>query len=323
MYIVGADGGYGYFKAVTADRRVIEPSAIAPARAIKYQSDLASNGRGLTLEQDGETWFVGQLAQLQASEPISPRARNRSMRVIQILALSALYRLGIRQERVQMVTGLPVAWYDDREKIKAALVGTHHYAINGEPCTVMIEDVLVVPQPFGSFFRMLLTPQGVLLDESGLRRERVAVIDIGTYTSDYALADQIHYVEEGSGSIPHAMARVYDLLQDRVAQRYGRELSFEEAEEAARTGYFTDRGERVYVGDLLSEVLDGVAERVVGEAQTLWGEGRDVAAVLVTGGGGAMMMNHVREVYPHAQLVPSPQMANAAGFYRYGLRKFA
>jgi plasmid segregation protein ParM len=119
------------------------------------------------------------------------------------------------------------------------------------------------------------------------------------------------------------MARVYDLLQDRVAQRCGRELSFEEAEEAARTGHFKDRGERIYVGHLLSEVLDGVAKRVVSEAQTLWGDGRDVEVILVTGGGGAMMMNHVREVYPHAQLVPSPQTANAEGFYRYGLRRFA
>jgi hypothetical protein len=129
-------------------------------------------------------------------------------------------------------------------------------------------------------------------------------------------------VESGSGSIPYAMSRVYELTQDHVAQQFGRELTFREAEDAAQTGYITDRGEDIYVGDLLTGVLDGVAERVIGEAQTLWGDGRDLAAVLVTGGGGPVLMDHIRAVYPHARLVPNPQMANCAGFYRYGLRQF-
>ncbi len=322
MFLTAIDGGYGYVKAVCHNKRIIEPSLVAPALTIKYESGLADNGSGMTLELDGKAWFVGRLAQLQAADPISPRARERSAHVMRVLTLAALYRLGITRGGVRMVTGLPVAWFGDRDKLTATLTGSHHYRVNGETCDVDVAEALAVPQPFGSYFRMLLTPDGVLLDEDGLRRERVAVLDVGTYTSDYALADRLRYVEAGSGSIPYAMSRVYELLQDHVARRYDRELTFREAEEAAQTGYITDRGERLYVGDLLDEVLDGVAERVIGEAQTLWGAGRDLAAVLVTGGGGPRLMERIRAVYPHARLAPSPQMANVEGFYRYGLRKF-
>jgi hypothetical protein len=71
--------------------------------------------------------------------------------------------------------------------------------------------VLVVPQPFGSLFRALLSPTGVLADPDGLAGGRVAVLDIGMHTTDYALADALRYVERRSGSIPVAMARVYEL----------------------------------------------------------------------------------------------------------------
>ncbi len=322
MNLIAIDGGYGYVKAQSRERKIVEPSLVAPALTIKYRNDLADDGRGLTLELDGRAWFVGQLAQLQASDPISPRARERSAHVLRVLTLAALYRLGVTRGMTRLVTGLPVAWFEDKDDLRSSLTGFHQYAVNGERCAVEIAEVLVVPQPFGSYFRTLLSPNGALVGEQGLWQARVAVLDIGTYTSDYALADHLHYVESGSGSIPYAMSRVYELMQDHVAQRFGRELTFREAEEAAQTGYITDRGEDIYVGDLLNGVLDGVAERVIGEAQTLWGDGRDLAAVLVTGGGGPVLMDHIRAVYPHARLVPNPQVANCTGFYRYGLRQF-
>jgi len=322
MNLIAIDGGYGYVKAQSRERKIVEPSLVAPALTIKYRNALAENGTGLTLELDGQAWFVGHLAQLQATDPISPRARERSAHVLRVLTLAALYRLGVTRGTTRLVTGLPVAWFEDKDDLRSSLTGFHQYAVNGERCAVEIAEVLVIPQPFGSYFRTLLSPDGALVDAQGLWQARVAVLDIGTYTSDYALADHLHYVESSSGSIPYAMSRVYELIQDHVAQRFGRELTFRAAEDAAQTGYITDRGEDIYVGDLLNGVLDGVAERVIGEAQTLWGDGRDLAAVLVTGGGGPVLMDHIRAVYPHARLVPNPQMANTEGFYRYGLRQF-
>jgi hypothetical protein len=81
-------------------------------------------------------------------------------------------------------------------------------------------------------------------------------------------------------------------------------------------------GRREPVADLVAGALAGVAQEILGEAVTLWGDGRDLLALLVTGGGGPALLERVRTIYPHARLVANPQTANAEGFYRYALRKF-
>lgn len=320
--VIGLDIGYGYTKAVSGNGISTLPSVIGPAVTIKYHDDLAGNGRGLTLETDGKAWFVGQQARLQSPFTISPRARERDPEVVRLLALAALCQVNANGDTVRMVTGLPVEWYADRDKLIRSLTGFHAFATNGQRQTVNIASVLVVPQPFGSLFRALLSPAGVLTDPDGLSGGRVAVLDIGMHTTDYALADALRYVEPRSGSIPVAMARVYELVRRGVTERHGLTLSLQDAEDATRTGYVTVYGRREPVTDLVAGALEGVAQEVLGEAVTLWGDGRDLLAVLVTGGGGPALLERVRAIYPHARLAPNPQTANAEGFYRYALRKF-
>ncbi len=320
--VIGLDIGYGYTKAVSNTGIATLPSVIGPAVTIKYHDDLAGNGRGLTLEADGTAWFVGQQARLQSPFTISPRARERDPEVVRLLALAALCQVNANGNTVRMVTGLPVEWYADREKLARTLTGFHNFTSNGQPQVINIAGVLVVPQPFGSLFRALLSPMGVLTDSDGLAAGRVAVLDIGMHTTDYALADALRYVEPRSGSIPVAMARVYELVRRGVTERHSLMLSLQDAEDAARTGFVTVYGRREPVADLVASALEGVAQEVLGEAVTLWGDGRDLLAVLVTGGGGPALLERIRAVYPHARLAPNPQTANAEGFYRYALRKF-
>jgi plasmid segregation protein ParM len=321
-HIVGLDIGYGFTKAVSGQRRTTERSLVGPAVTIKYHNELSSNGHGLRLEADGKRWFLGELARRQSPFTISPRARERDSQLIHTLTRGALYRLGITDGTVHLITGLPVAWYPDREHLIEMLMGNHRYTVQGTPCEVEIADVRVVPQPFGSYFRVLLSPKGQFTDTDRLARERVAILDIGTHTTDYALADTFDYVEPRSGSIPVAMARVYELVQRAVAERFSLELSLADAEQATRNGTVTVYGERESLHDVVPGAVDAVAQQILAEATTLWGDGRDLAAVLVTGGGGRALLGQIQARYPHARLVPEPQLANAKGFYRYALRKF-
>ena len=319
--IVGYDGGYGYAKGASERGVAVLPAALAPAVEIRYRSDLHSNGAGLTVQVDGKPWFVGELARRQGLNPISPRTRERSAEFERVLLVAALHELDAR-ESVALVAGRPVAWYGDRGTLETALRGYHHAEVNGELAVYNVTDAKIVPQPFGTLFGVILDEEGALLDPDGLRDGQVAILDVGMYTSDYAVSDALHYVEERSGSIPYAMSNVYGLLQKRLSYRYGRELTLEEAEETAKERGFRDWGEWEAVDDYVEAALEQVAERVVGEAQTLWGDGRDLDTVLVTGGGGAAMFEAVRARFPQAQLVEAAQTANARGFYRYAVRCF-
>jgi plasmid segregation protein ParM len=296
-------------------------SLIGPAIEIKYHNDLISNGHGLAIQVEGKRWFVGDLARLQSPFTVSPRARDRDPEIIRVLMLAALHEIGASGE-VKLVTGLPVSWYGDREKLARSLRGPHVHSVNGEEHQVTISEVLVIPQPFGSFFRMLLSGTGRLPDESiPLTRQRVAVIDVGTHTTDYALADALRYVEPKSSSIEVAMGRVYELVQRAVGEQI-REIDFQEAEEAVQTGEVLMRGRPHDVSSFVDEAVAQVGAQIVGQARTLWGTGDDLASVLLTGGGAEIFLATVRAAYPHAHIMPEPQMANADGFYRYGIRKF-
>jgi plasmid segregation protein ParM len=295
---------------------------VGPSVDIKYQNGLITAGRGLEVEIGDRRQFVGDLARLQSPFTASPLARERDLDIVRTLALAAIHQVHADGGLVELVTGLPVSWYDDRGVLVDALVGRHDYRVNGNDISVKIEDVHVVPQPFGTLFAVLLTEKGVLGDPERLADRKVAVIDVGTYTTDYALSDALRYIETRSGSTEAAMAQVYRMLQRKVEQEYGIDIDLAEAELAARDGAITAYGEAINVSPLVRAAIDDVAETIVAEAESLWPDrGRTFAQVFVTGGGAPLMYGSLVDVFPHACLVGEPQMANADGFYRYGLFK--
>ncbi len=321
---VGLDVGYGYTKGSGEGRVIVTlPSIVGPAIEVKYHNDLIGNGQGLEIALDGGRWFVGEAARLQSPSPTSPQARKRDLGLVRLLALGALTNLGITGGAVKMVTGLPVGWYADKDALETGLRGPHVYEVNGKPCRVDVADVVIVPQPFGTFFREIQRPDGTLDSATQeWRRARVGILDVGTHTTDYALSDYMRYVEPRSGSINRAMMRVYELVRDAVLNNHDRDASIQDIETATRSGRLPHRGGSIDVSGFVAQARQAVGQAVVGQARTLWGDGDDLAVVLVTGGGGGFFLPMIQEAFPHARIVGEAQAANAVGFYRYAVRKF-
>jgi plasmid segregation protein ParM len=186
---------------------------------------------------------------------------------------------------------------------------------------VTIEQVHVVPQPFGSLFRALISPEGRVTDPEGLATCKVGVLDIGTHTTDAILSDHLTYVEVHSGSIPVATGQLYDLVRRAVADRYDLELTRPEIADVVETGKATAFGKQLNARHLVDEARASVARQVVAFAQTLWGDAKTYATIILTGGGGVYFEPQVRAAFPHAHLAADAQLANAQGFYRYGALK--
>jgi plasmid segregation protein ParM len=240
------------------------------------------------------------------------------LEIVKTLALASLARLDVAGD-VVLVTGLPVAWYDDHDMVEAELTRTFDFVVNGKARTINVTQTYVVPQPFGTLFRALLNDKGEVIDPQGLARREVAIIDVGTYTTDYSLSDRLRYVEPRSGSTQNAMAEVYRLLQRAIASRYDLDLPLHKVERAFREGSVTLMGKTIQIQPLISEAIRSVGDAVVAHAESLWPDrARSYARVMVTGGGGAAFYELLRSVYPHAHLAQNAQLANAQGFQRYG-----
>lgn len=322
---VGLNIGYGWTKAVHNTRSVLFESQIAPAVTVQYHADLLTNGHDLEIELEGQRWLVGEWARLHSRELISPRSRERDPVMTRALAGAALHRLGLDgAEPVKLVTGLPVRWFrQDQDTFKKLLKGAQRLTVNGTPVTYQIEDVIVMPEAYGTLYRVLLDANGVLVDKGNIRDQKVAILDIGTYTTNLVLVDQTRYIEYGSRSETVGMAAAYELIQRKLAELPdGREVDFREAEQIARTWKLQVRGEERDVQVIVADALISIVRTILSHVSTLWGGGADLTVVLVTGGGGEILLPYIQQRYAHARLVTDAQMANAEGFYRYALLKF-
>lgn len=342
--IVGVDIGYGYTKAASGSREVAFPSVVGKAERIRYQVDLDRPlgdqegggaggigdgiGDGIAIITEEGDRFVGELALLQSRIHWTLLDRSRvqdpSARLLFLSALSELVGAADQEVSIRVVTGLPVQWYADREKMVEQLGGRHVLRrVNGRQVVqrFSVAEVLVMPQPFGSLFNTILGPHGQIVDEA-LARGRLGVVDIGTFTTDYVLVDGLRYIEKGSGSISTAMSRAYQLIGRSLLDTFGLDLRLHEVDRAVRRGAVTVFGEERDIAWLARPALDAVAEEVLAQAGTLWGDGRDLKAILVTGGGAVALGDRIGRRYPHARVLPDAPMANVRGFERYGLRRW-
>lgn len=329
--IVGIDIGYGYTKAVGGAAEVVFPSVVGKAERIQYESDLqpaAAHDAGIALVTEEGDRFVGELALLQSRVQWTLLDRSRvedpSARLLFLAALSELAGPDRSLPQLRIVTGLPVKWYADRNKVVEQLQGKHVVRrVNGSELVqrFSVAEVLVVPQPFGSLFDTILGSEGQIVDED-LARGRLGVIDIGTYTTDYVLVDGLRYIEHGSGSISTGLARGYQLLSRSFLDSFGLDMRLHEIDRAVRAGYVTLFGEQRSIDWLVGPVFDALAAEILAQAGTLWGDGRDLQAILVTGGGAMALGEHVRRRFAHARILPDAPLANVRGFQKYGRRKW-
>jgi plasmid segregation protein ParM len=327
--IAGINTGYGWTKAISGAASVCFESVIAPATDLKFKptEDMMIGGNGgVKIGYHGQEWFVGSMARLHSSIEIEPRARARDKTMQRVLTLAALYKLGIKSGEVNLVTGLPVRWYEqDKDELAAMLMGTHGFAVEGVRHSLYIPKVVVVPEAFGTYYKTIVNENGVFVDAEGLRNADVGILDIGTFTTNYIhIAPGPRYAEDGSHSIKVGMGRVYEQLQETVYARCERELSFREAEDLVinEQQQIRGKGKMHSIADLIGSALSSIATAILSEAKTQWGYGDGLAAILVTGGGGQALFPYVQQIYSHAHLVDDPQMANAQGFHRYAIRKF-
>jgi plasmid segregation protein ParM len=313
---------------------VVFPSIIGKAERIRYQEDLRCQQylpkwSGLSLLTEEGDHFVGELALLQSRVQWTlldrSRVEDHSARLLFLAALCELAREDTEAvSDLRVVTGLPVKWYDDREKVVRQFQGKHIVRLAQERNSVQhlsVTDVLVVPQPFGSLFDVILNDDGKIVAEV-LARSRIGVIDIGTYTTDYVLVDSLRYIEHGSGSISTGMSKAYQLIGRSLLDTFGLDLGLHEVDRIVRKGAVTVFGEDRCVDWLSAPVFNAIGEEVLAYAGTLWGEGRDLQTILVTGGGALVLFDLIQHRYRHAQILNDAALANVKGFEKYGLRRW-
>lgn len=315
---VGIDVGYGQTKALSSTgASVVFPSAVGLSDHQAFR--LHVNGRTASVAQDrtvcvdGVPYLVGEPAVRHARTVVQPRDRDwLESPPYRILWHAALESVLLPGTSPTIVTGLPVSFYHDRERLQ------HVVSRVLEERRITAAQIKVVPQPFGSFFDAVFDPHGQIVDDTRILRH-LGLIDVGYFTTDIVEVHELEYVQKGSGSIGVGVATMLDTLRSLLTEHFGRVVDAQEAEQVLRTQRLRIKGHEHDTGVLCELAVREAALAIVTYVRQLWGSGDQLDQMLLTGGGGPLVHAFLAEQLPLLHVAPTPLLANARGYVRYAL----
>ncbi len=318
---IGLDVGYSAVKAIAGNRRVTFPSVVGTPDKARFSLNRADTGDIILMEPAHVLVGAGAVVQSRHLKRREDRGWIESTEWYH-LALAAFTELTTATSvELRIVTGLPVAFYSDKDRVRDRLLGEHRTTRDGRRAqSLKIVDCRVTLQPFGALLAEALDDRGRIADQD-LATGFVGVIDIGGKTTNLLSVYRLSEIGRETASVSvgvWSVARaVKDYLADRCPDLELRDHQVLNAIMARQVKYF---GEPVDLDRVVDAALSPMAEQVVAEATQLWNGAAGLDVILVTGGGALLLGQAIKAHFRHARVVSDPVFANALGFWRLAQR---
>jgi len=318
----GLDVGYSAVKAIGNDRRVTFPSVVGTPDRARFSLDGAGENDIILNLADG-TFLVGQGAVEQSR--FAPRWEDRDW-----ITSAEYYRLVLATFtelttatscELTVVTGLPVAYYGDKDKLRDLLLGEHRAAREGRRSQVFrVGDCRVIPQPFGSLLSLALDNRGRVADTE-LATGKIGIVDVGGKTTNLLSVNRLAEIARETASVNvgswDAARMVRDYLSNHCPDLVLRDHQVIEAMIARSVAYYDGK---VDLGPVVDAALEPMAAQIVAQATQLWNAGASLSAILVSGGGALLLGPVIKKRFRHARVVEDPVFANASGYWKFAQR---
>lgn len=279
------------------------------------------------LEHGGQSYFTGRLAVEQCSDATAQRGdveRYWNRHTLRLLLAQVAGLVRDRDLVIRVVTGLPVALWsrDAMRQVQRSLIGTHAIRLNGRDRTVTIDSVAVLMEGAGAV---------IAYGKSGDMPQYVA--DIGGRTTDLFKSHGMKPVIDRCVGYPVGVEKAGDLLNEVVAERFGRTLLPDERQRILRA--FASRsalptiyasGQPINFNGLVESAVQRVGDEILSFVSQHWrvsdrsGIASDAGQVLLVGGGAHYFQSLFQSAIPHLAVPPVPELANAEGYLKFGQR---
>jgi len=317
---IGLDVGYSETKAVSGERRVNLPSIVGTPDRARFSVNGTDN---LILSlTTGKSFQVGQAAVTQSRFVDRQEDRNWiSSEAYQALMLAAFTELTPATVEAVVVSGLPVAFYSDKDTLRNRLLGEHRVTREGRRAQLFrVTEARVIPQPFGTLLAAALDNGGRIADQT-LAAGSVGVIDCGGKTTNLLSVSRLAEISHETASINLGAWDVARAVGNWITDNCpGLDLRDHQLMQAIIGRQATYYGEPVDLSAIVAETLQPMADQVVAQAGQLWNGGAGLAAILVTGGGALLLGPQIRAKFRHARVVDDPVFANALGYWKFAQR---
>lgn len=332
MEIRGIDIGFGFTKITNGRESLLFKSVIGEAADIQFREQLLNATTiepNLQLEIDGHNIFVGEMAERQSKGRAFTLDQNQMIsKFAKTLALTALSQMVERNVPVKLITGLPVSYYRKyKDELGAQLTGRHTIKVadaagNLQETVISVDNVRVVPQPFGSVFDLIFNDIGKASERRFLQ-EKIGVIDIGFRTADYTVCDKTRYSERGSQTTDSGIAKAFSIIAAVLQEKSGVNIELYRLYGAVNRGSIKIRGKLYDIKPMVQHAFTQLASAVAAEAERLWADDWDIDVIVVTGGGGAVLYPHLQPLLSGELLAidttKDARLNNVRGYWKYGV----
>ncbi|MBN1814553.1 MAG: ParM/StbA family protein [Anaerolineae bacterium] len=342
-FYIGLDPGFGGAKAACVREGGVQvatvPSVVGVGSTDIGMLSLGKVGRRRRTQQPDEVTFDGisYLVGENVARYARPVERMDFLRLsdgpeLRALFYDVIFRLlGKGHHEASIMAGLPVEVMADKALARSTLrglrgwmVGEHAYTIDGGEIKLDITNVLVMAQPAGTYFAWGLNDHGRWGRSKPDLRAPVAICDIGFCTLDLFVVEGGEVVGRFTGGDTMGMRRAAELLIQGVRSGYGLDLSLHQADaliQQKKPWLHTPQGE-MDLSAQVDQARDTTAAAVVSYVERQWGNGRQFAHLLFTGGGAEALRGMLLRQYPEGVVLSDPVTANALGLARYAARVF-
>lgn len=324
MQAVGIDPGRGYTQAVgPKGERVLFPSIVgAPSEAYygALLGELERNGRYKVRHDwvDGSKPCSAQLDRVVGVEAdtagLSSWAtwhRQRPDEDLFAFVAAALYKIGVEGD-IALAIGSPVAYYPtEHEMLANKLSGS--WDINGR--RINVRHVAVIPEPAAAVYHLGLTIEGAVRDMEYFR-QKVAVLDIGTHSTDGVLVEKGQYRTAACFTEQYAVRQILECLSRYLSDHYNVSIPPHRLTQELRQGWVSINTYRVDLSEVIQQaVADNVAP-ILRAVTKAWANEPLERAVMV-GGGAYCYGNAIRGALPHFRIPDEPEWSIALGLRAY------
>lgn len=319
----GLDLGYSATKIVWGlGKQSSFPSVVGTPDRARFSINGA--GGDIVLETGGATWLVGQgaIEQSRFVDRREDRLWIESDAYYRLFLAAMTEATGATTVDLTVVTGLPVAFYSDKDRVRDRLLGEHRATREGRRAGQIfrVKDCRVIPQPFGALLAVALDNQGRVIDQD-LATGAVGVIDVGGKTTNLLSVNRMSEIGRETASVNvgawDVVRAVREFLTEQCPNLELRDHQVIEAIIAGRVRYY---GDPVDLADVVEQAVEPLAAQVIAEATQLWNGGAGLDAILISGGGALLLGGHVKRHFRHARVTSDPIFANARGFWKFAQR---
>ena len=316
---IGLDIGYSNTKIISGDRRASFPSVVGTPDKARF----SLNGTDAIVLEEPDRALIGQEAVAQ-SRFLRRREDRKFTQSAEwgMLFLAALTEMTkATSANLVVVTGLPVAFYDDKARVQDRLLGNHRVRREDRAAqSFQVEDVRVIPQPFGALLNEALSTTGKIVN-TALATGNVGVVDVGGKTTNLLSVRNLSERTRETTSVSVGAWDIVRSLRGWLAKEYpDLELRDHDVARVVQDRCISYYGDEIELGDVIDEILEPMAEQVIAEATQLWNGAAGLKAVLVAGGGALLLGEYVKRHFRHAVVVDEPVFANALGFWKFAQR---